>query len=278
MFLPNKKAKWLMSILIILIFANVCIRTRDLPWRKRCCHQRPFWAPRTEVYFGSKYCTSGTLLCAPQNTDRPAPASHDSSPGPSRTRWKQRCTYVEIWIITYVLKSCLIISVKKTICALPSTKAFLSYCNVFLHVKLLFNHQLFFQKLEITLIVDFLQKSHTSVLIAISSHTLNDLYYRTPTKLWEDNAFSHVCLSLCSQTGGDPCTGPNPSIPDLFILDLTVQGSPGHVQTCSTWTSLYRDPPDMFKLVHWHGLSAIGWLALDWNDFLLRRLIHISND
>ena len=53
---------------------------------------------------------------------------------------------VKIWIITYVLKSCLIISVKRTICVIPSTKAFLSYCNVFLLVKLLFNHQLFFSK------------------------------------------------------------------------------------------------------------------------------------
>ena len=66
---------------------------------------------------------------------------------------------------------------------------------------------------------------------------------------------------------GGPCTGPHSkpkyrvlaqvlyrALPLLDMLnslnlDLTVQGQPRHVQTCSTWTSLYRDNQDMFKLV-----------------------------
>ena len=43
---------------------------------------------------------------------------------------------------------------------------------------------------------------------------------------------SHVCLSVCLSTGV--------SITD-DALDLTIQGPLRHVQTLSTWTSLYID-------------------------------------
>ena len=48
------------------------------------------------------------------------------------------------------------------------------------------------------------------------------------------------------------CTGTTPpTCSNLFNLEFTVQGHPlQHVQTCSTWTSLYRDTPsNMFELV-----------------------------
>ena len=105
----------------------------------------------------------------------------------------------------------------------------------------------------------------------------------------EGNVFSRVCVS----TGGGshvthvmhwtlPYTGPPPPMFRLVqYLDFTVQGHlPG---TCSTWSSLYRDPSpslhstrtassaptlpnlDMFKLLR----LASGWLTPYWNAFLI---------
>ena len=97
-------------------------------------------------------------------------------------------------------------------------------------------------------------------------------FYSPPIKLWEDNVFSCVCLSLF--TGGSHVTialdaldlsiqGPPWTCSKLFKLVITVRKPlyPRHVRTCSTWswTSLYRvqgppppvqGHPDMFELVH----------------------------
>ena len=75
------------------------------------------------------------------------------------------------------------------------------------------------------------------------------LFYRLPKKLR-----FHSCLFV--HRGGGPVwtllimhrTSPHrdpQTYSKSFILDLTVQGS--H-RTCSTWTSTYKDSPDMFKL------------------------------
>ena len=48
-------------------------------------------------------------------------------------------------------------------------------------------------------------------------------------------------------------------------LDVTIQGPPvrvppQHIQTCSAWTSLYREPsaplPDMFKHLHYEARTV----------------------
>ena len=56
-------------------------------------------------------------------------------------------------------------------------------------------------------------------------------------KLWEGNVFSRL-----SVRGGS-----NHVTITHDALDITVQGPPQRVQTCSTWTALYTDspPPDM---------------------------------
>ena len=76
-------------------------------------------------------------------------------------------------------------------------------------------------------------------------------------------------VSVChSVHRGYPCTGPHPSVQGSGTIH-PVQGpssdpSPpptipctghghghGHIQTFSYWTSLYTDPPNVFKLVHY---------------------------
>ena len=62
----------------------------------------------------------------------------------------------------------------------------------------------------------------------------------------EGNVFGHVCLSVCSQ--GEKRRGP---MWPLSMIQGPYRNHPRHVQTCSTLTSLYRDPhptPDIFKL------------------------------
>ena len=59
---------------------------------------------------------------------------------------------------------------------------------------------------------------------------------------------------------GPHCTGTSPHThSNLYNMDLTIQGPlPRHIQTCSTWTSLYRAlSPDTFKLVQ-HGPHCTG--------------------
>ena len=114
----------------------------------------------------------------------------------------------------------------------------------------------------------------------------NNLLYHLPTKLWECNVISRVCLSVILSTGGSHVTithdvldftiqgsfpgpspgaslymnqapSPGPCTTTPFVPALspspTVQDSRhGHVQYCSTWISLYRDFPltcsNIFKL------------------------------
>ena len=78
--------------------------------------------------------------------------------------------------------------------------------------------------------------------------------YGPPTKLREGNIFISVCLfrgrgylyrTPSSLHTGSHGTGPWPWHPrkcsNVFNLDFPVQGStPRHIQTCSTWMSLYR--------------------------------------
>ena len=103
-------------------------------------------------------------------------------------------------------------------------------------------------------------------------------YYHLSTKLREGNAFSCVCLSFCLSTGGGQgpfnphdCTPPPnlyrtlspPRHVQLVQFGIHCTGTPpyGRVQTCSTWTSLYRGPLllDMFKLVHYKTRTVGEW-------------------
>ena len=85
--------------------------------------------------------------------------------------------------------------------------------------------------------------------------------------------FSIVCLTICLSTWGgvshvtitDKCIGPHyTGTPPIW--DLTVQESPPpalavhrHVQTCSTWTSLYKDNlPQCWHLMNTYGGQAGG--------------------
>ena len=71
-------------------------------------------------------------------------------------------------------------------------------------------------------------------------------YYHPTTKLLDGNDLNCLCLSFCLwvpvQGPGQPlCTTSRPSVP----LSLCTWSQPlRHVQTCSTWTSMYKDPPD----------------------------------
>ena len=136
----------------------------------------------------------------------------------------------------------------------------------------------------------------------------------------EGNIFSRACVSVCPQrvptiqgpapipppvqdlAPAHPCTRPQPLVP-------TVQGLPEHVQTCSGWTSLYRDTswhvqncscwtslykdpaPDMFKLHYvacpvgkeggWHSTEMpscwyCNWFCMRWL-FILRTLAKVVN-
>ena len=67
----------------------------------------------------------------------------------------------------------------------------------------------------------------------------------TSQRIGEGNVFSRVCLSgILSKGAGGPCTGyrllpyAGHWLQSVQIWDPTA----GHVQTCSTWTSLYRAP------------------------------------
>ena len=59
------------------------------------------------------------------------------------------------------------------------------------------------------------------------SETAGQVYLQ-PANVSEGNVFSHVCPSVIFVHRGSP--------------PYTVPPHPGHVQTCSGWTSLYRDP------------------------------------
>ena len=65
---------------------------------------------------------------------------------------------------------------------------------------------------------------------------LNNIYL-PPRKLLEGNFFSCMCLSLCSQ--GGYLMWPLP----IMHLISPYRDPSWHVQTCSTWISLYRGPP-----------------------------------
>ena len=69
--------------------------------------------------------------------------------------------------------------------------------------------------------------------------------------------------SVCS--GGVPVQGPDAISPTQ---------APRHVETCSTWTSLYRDPlpPDMFKLIHYAArtVEKMGEIFSCFKVFLLK--------
>ena len=73
------------------------------------------------------------------------------------------------------------------------------------------------------------------------------IYYGPPMKLWEGNVFSRVCHSVGGEEGL-LCTGPQPPPPIQRPSPAptplcTGYKPPGHVQTCSTWTSLYKTIP-----------------------------------
>ena len=57
------------------------------------------------------------------------------------------------------------------------------------------------------------------------------------------------------------CLGvtPSPHMFKLVQLGSHCTGTPRHIQTCSTWTSLYRDPLDIFKLVHYEPCTVYKW-------------------
>ena len=101
-----------------------------------------------------------------------------------------------------------------------------------------------------------------------------------------------VCQSFCP--GGwvlcdhyPWCIGPHHTgnLPSPALMYSPLPHSTGHIQTCTTWTSLYRNPPpDIFKLIQLgllctaiqpcsklfnikHLRSASGWLAFCWNAF-----------
>ena len=89
-----------------------------------------------------------------------------------------------------------------------------------------------------------------------------------PTKLRECNVFSCVCLSVHS---GSPC-GDYP-----WCIGNHCTGIPPdlHVQTCLTWTSLYRDPTsqtcsNLFIMKHIR-LASGRWTSY-WNAFLFEYL------
>ena len=103
------------------------------------------------------------------------------------------------------------------------------------------------------------------------SHQMREksIYNYLPTKLRECNVLSQVCLS----TRGIPChhypwyIEPRPTgTPPLYRAPALppVQGFPRHVQTSSRWTSLCRNPLDIFKLVHYEarmvGKRVVGVL------------------
>ena len=75
-------------------------------------------------------------------------------------------------------------------------------------------------------------------------------FYRPPTKLYEGNVFSRVCVAFClSMRGGLPC-------------DHYPHGYPRPHHTRMPLVSSYRNlTPSQDRLESW-------WLALDWKSFL----------
>ena len=90
------------------------------------------------------------------------------------------------------------------------------------------------------------------------------------TACQQSGVFSWVCLLFCLSTGGwgVPVQGPSP-----LLLCTGLWPLPRHVQTCSTWTSLYRTPP-LLPSPHSNWLtmkyrpSENRRLTFDWNAFL----------
>ena len=98
-------------------------------------------------------------------------------------------------------------------------------------------------------------------------------HYRPPTKLREDHVLSCLSIIMSAQGGGVPMwllpmmhqTWPykDPLVP------LPRTGTPRHVQTCSTWTSLYPLPQTCSNLfIMKYVRLASGRLASYWNAFL----------
>ena len=77
---------------------------------------------------------------------------------------------------------------------------------------------------------------HSSSHMLICICKINLYCYRPPTKLWKDNVFSRVCVSRIRGQRGSQVTITHNA------LYLTI-GPLRHVLTCSTWPSLYTDPP-----------------------------------
>ena len=95
----------------------------------------------------------------------------------------------------------------------------------------------------------------------------------------EGNVLSRMCLSVCLFMGGEmptiqgpgssppPCTGPGPLFgalaPSLFRA-WTLASPPVHAQTCSSWTSLYRLPPNPDLGKRWQQWTLSVKVHLDW--------------
>ena len=64
---------------------------------------------------------------------------------------------------------------------------------------------------------------------------------------WPTRFCTGSCLLYRATAPSIEDSGPDPTCSNLFILDLTVQGT---TLTCSYETLLYRDNRDTFKLIH----------------------------
>ena len=81
-----------------------------------------------------------------------------------------------------------------------------------------------------------------------------------PMKLWEGNVFSRLSV----RGGSNHVTIAHDA------LDITVQGPPQRVQTCSTWTALYTEPPRHERRMV--GRRAVGVLL---ECFLVQCSVHL---
>ena len=107
----------------------------------------------------------------------------------------------------------------------------------------------------------FKEPLFTINIIRDTTFTASTSFYHPPTKLRNGNVFSHVCRSVCSH--GIPC--------DHYPWCIGPH-HPGHVQTCSTWTSLYREASNP-TLCPWtpspgptpgHVQTCSLWSRYDW--------------